>query len=94
MICGHRPGHGRERLGSSGPSAMLCADAARYFERGRTLARAGWDDQPEQRENGPVASLARPGGNGIVIIGAESRRQASRIYRSARQRSGWKQRWR
>jgi putative ABC transport system substrate-binding protein len=39
--CGHRPSHGPERLGSSGPSAMLRAGAARYFEKGCTLGSSG-----------------------------------------------------
>ena len=41
VICGHRPGLGPEWLGNSGPSAMLCAGAARYFERGCTLGSVG-----------------------------------------------------
>ena len=34
-------GHGPERLGSRGPSAMLCAGAAERFVGGCTLGSAG-----------------------------------------------------
>jgi hypothetical protein len=67
MISGHRHGPGREQLVAVG--LPLCYGPV---QPGISKEDAPWEvrvrPQPEQRENGLVASLARPGG---VIIGAE-----------------------